>query len=1072
MVFCPNCCSEVQHPDRFCRRCGFAIPLNRSGAENRYVTVLCTDMSGYTALAENLDPEDLRDCMGKVISEISRIIAGYGGTVEKYIGDAVVAIFGLHRAREDDSLRAVLAALRIHRTVDVLGLPGTPVRLRMHTGINAGEVIVDFEGCATSPHGALGKPINIASRLCDLALDGEILIGESLAPHVIRHFCLEWKGNRMLKGSATPINVYKVLDEKKIPVPVHRDGGLTSPLVGREHERSILLSRAHRLGSGRGGVICINGDAGIGKSRLIQELKEDLRSNATFLMTSCHDHTKAIPYFPFFRLVQLAVGLTGMGDRVCAGTGWAQNATEHGEHVHPLGYFIKGVKASETGSPVVLREKICDAVLGLFRVASTRHRLIICIEDIHWADQSTHDLLEYLVNAWERDIPGLMILTHRTDWTPGFSVPVIRLRELPEAEVGRMICHMLGQPAVADDMVKAMAHATGGNPFFLEEMVNYLLEKGFDISRHRGKSLPGGIPSSVHALISSRMDNLDPSSRRVLQEASLIGRIFQEKLLSCITSRAEDLEASLHTLMRLGFIHAEDSGEYAFRHDIIREVAGRSLLKKERISIHLQIARFLEESSGQGTGDISDMLAHHYTRAQEYEKALRCHLAAADHCRSSGAWVEAADQYLSAERILESKPSIPGRREMLLEIREGIWSCSRVFNPVQAIAALDALTGQYRSMGMKKEEAYSFIRLINLYSQLGNFEKAFQSYEYGLSLCGGEPVLTAAARTAVAYTHTFLGSPLVALELLEASRSDLDDDRFLLAFNALSTLAATVWKADMRGAEAWYARTKELCREYLDMDLMADIWLAHICYLSGRFEEAGRVSGEISMRERKLGRVAGGSSYLRIQASIYFRTRYLGDIEGARSELELFDALEMHIQGARSMKWLYKAWIALDEGRAQEAHDLLEEALPGLREGIANRVPYALNALSEAKIMLGDAVGASLTARECIEWNERSGNMDQLIWALRIFADASVLQNDAESAHHALSRALRLVRVSGMKPHLAWVFASCGNLLRSSGDTGRAERCYIASKRLWEKMGNTFQAQKVSALHHGPKPLW
>lgn len=1066
-MFCPKCSGPVDPSDRYCRMCGTMRAHHPSGAENRLVTVLCTDLSGYSQLAERLDPEDLRDCMSLLMEEITRIIVQYGGAVEKYIGDAVLAIFGAYRTRENDTTRAVLAARQIHRAVEGIDLSRmmpAPFQLRMHTGINTGEVVVEYGSSVASPHGMLGKPINVASRLCDLAADGEILIGETLASDVVRQFLLEWKGTRLLKGAAAPIHVYRVLDEKENPTAVHRDGGATSPMVGREQELSILASRSRDLVSGRGGVIRINGDAGIGKSRLIKEFLDQLGIDVPVLVAACYDHARTVPYYPFFRLVPLAMGLGGLHGDMHDNPHAAQDGGEHRDHIRHLEFFVHGHTERDSGFRGVLREKISDAVFWLFTTVSSKRPVIVCIEDIHWADQSSLDLVSYLMDTWERNIPCLVVLSHRPGWSPGFGSPEIRLRELTGQEVGRMLSLMLGAPSVPEDLVASMTQASGGNPFFLEEMVNYFMEKGSGMPKCPRECMGKGVPASLHGLIASRIDNLDACPRRIIQEASLIGRIFSRDLLRSVSSVAGDLDAGLKALIDHGFIHAEGTREYAFRHDIMRDVAGRSLLKRERTSIHRKIALVLEESAASATGNTSDVLAHHYSMAQEYKKALHYHMEAARQCQGSGAWIEAASQYTAAEQVLETRPGIVQGQERIRDVREGIWSCTRVFDPVLATSALEALTCQYRKTGQIMEEAFSFIRLINLYSQRGLFAKAFQAYEYGLSLCNGDPVLVAAAQTAIAYTYTFLGQPTVALGLLDASRPILESsDRFLHAFNTLSTLAASVWVADMGAAGGWYDRTKELSREYMDIDLMADIWLAHIYCLQGRFVKGRMVHDEVVAREKKLGRQAGGLSYLRIQGSIYFRSRYFGDLQGARSDLALFDVLSTSIEGASSLRSLYAAWIALEEGRAREAHDLAEAALPGLREGIANRVPYALNVVSEARISLGDPTGASRAALECIEWTGCSGNGDQCIWALRTLALACILEGKAEAAHRAAVRACRLACRLGLKPHLAWIVALYGDVCRMRGRIRSARRCYVDARRRWVEMGNRYQADKVSA---------
>ena len=239
MKDCTVCGTSAGLSDQYCSQCGSCLSQNILVPEYRFVTILCTDLSGYSMLSERLDHEELQAFMGKVLGEITGVIRGYGGIVEKYIGDAVLAIFGNTKAREDDPVRGILAAQAIHKTVEGLNmsLPNNcNIRLNMHTGINTGEVLVDSGTPHHSSHGTLGKPINIASRLCDMALAGEILIGEALVSEAMRYFHLEWMGKKMLKGFRKPIHVYKVINERKIPLAIHRVGGVTSPLVGREHE--------------------------------------------------------------------------------------------------------------------------------------------------------------------------------------------------------------------------------------------------------------------------------------------------------------------------------------------------------------------------------------------------------------------------------------------------------------------------------------------------------------------------------------------------------------------------------------------------------------------------------------------------------------------------------------------------------------------------------------------------------------------------------------------------------------------------------------------------------------------
>ncbi len=648
-------------------------------------------------------------------------------------------------------------------------------------------------------------------------------------------------------------------------------------------------------------------------------------------------------------------------------------------------------------------------------------------------------------------------------WSSTFLGARLILRELGEPEVGAMLKNMLSAALVPDTTVSSLAKATGGNPFFVEEMVNYFLEKEIDLSDQGQMVLLDDLPTTLYGLISSRLDHLGAASKRILQEAALIGRIFAEGLLVLVCSEKDVLKEGLCESVKHGFIQSVGKGEYIFKHEITRDVASRTLLKKERIRLHKKIALAIEDSCGLCLKDHAGELAHHFGKAQEYSKAVYYHMEAGKHCQATGAWVEAGAHFLSAEQYLHAGKTLPGAEELLVAIQEGIWRCYRVFNPGRAIVALESLAGYYRLKGLNEEEAFCSIRLINLYSQKGLFNKAKESYDFALNLIRDNSVLIAAAHTVYAYTYTFLGKPLDALRLLDKARPALDaSDRFLYTINVLTTLAASVWKGDMKGSRFWYEQLKRFSSAYMDIDLMADMWLAHICCLEGGFEDARRIFEDVSSREMKLGMLAGGLSYLRIQGSIYFRARYFGDIQGAGTDLEAFNALGVEIYHPGSLKDLYRAWIALEKGNPSQAKELINTALPGLRDGVANRVPYALNALAEACHLLGDYDSARSTAQESITWNEQRGNVDQLIWALRVFAEICTSQGQYDAAHKALSRAYALARSSMMKPHQAWLIASWGNLLKAAGKSSKAKRCFGKSLKLWKEMGNPLQEKRMA----------
>ncbi|HOJ13506.1 MAG TPA: AAA family ATPase [Deltaproteobacteria bacterium] len=1040
-------------------------PGKTGGARRkRFVTVLCTDLSGYTRLSSLLDGEDLAACMARVMDTVAGAVRMFGGEVEKYVGDAVIALFGMERTGEHDPLRAVEAARRIHHEVERLPvdeLPGLPGGLCMHTGICSGEVIVDEAARTSGRHGALGLPITAACRLCDIARAGEILVGGAVTQAVSRFFRLEWLGLRSLEGISSPMNVFRVIEYRPERVSLHRETGLVSNMVGRKRELEALIEWAADAPRGRGGVVCVSGEAGIGKSRLVRELEKRMGGTLLFVSSSCHEHTRSIPYHPLRDLVFRT--MTAVREKgLLAGAGCARRYDLidrlYRDAMNTLGFAVEAREANYGAA----RERACDVLLRFLDEFSGAAPAVFCIEDIHWADQSTLDFLAFAVDAFSRGCACLLVLTLRGGFECHAAARSVELKELGVKEVEAMLTSMTGGMEVGDDVVRWLLNASGGNPFFVEEIVNYLMERGVDLAGCESSPVLTDAPATIMGLIASRMDGLDPGPRRVLGEAALLGRMFSRDVLRAVTGEPLVLDACLEALKDHGFHSSEDGETFSFRHDIIRDAASRTMMKHERTSVHKRIVHVLETSPPGGLDNLDDMLARHSLEASLFDRAAGYHLKAARTCLEKGAWFEAATLYGAAERILEEHPEVPGSGELLEASREGLWMCCRVFDPARATRALEALKRRYRSLGRTRDEAFTLARLVNLYSQVCAFDKAEEVYREALTLCGADNWLASAVKTVYAYTCTYLGRPLDALRLLAEARGVLKEaGGFLYAVNALTTLAASVWKGDTVEASSWYEETKKSCGDHLDIDIMADLWLYHVLCLGGRFNEAMAVHEEARRRELKLGRLAGGLSYLRIQGSIYFRSRYLGDLAGAREDLARFQPMARSIQNGRALDMLYRAWIALEEGDAGTARRLAASALPDLSRGVANRVPYALNTLAEAMIVEGDARGAGDVLDECIERTGRYGNMEQHLWAMRLKGCVLVRTGDLEGGASVLRRAAALARDARLTPQLAWVLAAMAELERAKGRAHRARRLCEASGRLWARLGNGYQASKA-----------
>jgi tetratricopeptide (TPR) repeat protein len=753
------------------------------------------------------------------------------------------------------------------------------------------------------------------------------------------------------------------------------------------------------------------------------------------------------PYHPVISLVRRLVD--AMSSRGCTLEDGLLSP-RHSFHVRSL---LGNRQGDEDLMPDVWKMEICEAVSGLLKALAKDRPVVVCIEDLHWADATSKDLISYLLQEEGRGPGCLFLITSRESDAIDACGEVLAVPEISRDDMEILLRSLLKVPVIPGDAADALYRITGGNPLYLEEYVSYLGEEGRELLSVSEQAVGSRIPETVQGLISARMENLDREEKRLLQEASVLGTVFGGELLDAVTSVRGDTTALLGRLELAGFITRAAGGEYRFRHALTREVASMTLLGRHRRELHKKVGLHLEKIS-KTRAEHCGMIAYHMFHAREYARAVPYFILAARTYQAEGSWIEAAAQYQRAEESVLKADDFPGRDETLVQMREGIWTCSRVFSPERAINALEELVRHYGGKGPKSHELFSKIRLINLYSQKARFQDALDLYEEVSRQARDSDFLAAAAKTAVAYTYTFLGMPKTALSFLEDARGGLDpSEKFLAAVNSLTTLAAWVWRGDVREALAWYVRTKQLSAPYMDLDLMADVWHAYLLFLKGDFPGAQGLFDVIRDKERKLGSLAGGFSYLRIQSSIYVYSRYTLWVDKAREELDMLESRGRDRELFPGLMGLYRAWVALGLKRYREAGDLAQECLPLLEKGVANRVPYALNTLAEALLMLGELPSARAAAERAIEWNERHGNAEQLIWAYRTMASIRLGMQDRPSAFELLKKASFLSTDRGMKPHIAWTLSSWGDFHAACGARRKARTCYRKAAALWSAMG-------------------
>ncbi len=651
---CPKCQSEIPDNSTFCLGCGGTLnqdieskrKISTNDAERKYVTALFSDMSGYTALSEKLDPEEVKEITSRMFSEISQVVAKYDGFIEKYIGDAVMALFGVPKAQEDDPVRAIRAAREIHALVAAIS-PEYESKiassLAMHTGINTGLVVTGEINFQRGTHGLSGDPINVAARLSGLADPGQIIVGHNTYLMAEGHFVFEALEPATLKGKKTPIKAYKFVHIKDTPRKVHRLHGLRAELIGRSAEMQKLSEALKRITHGEGSIISICGEAGTGKSRLVEEFKMTLDlSKIQWREGHAFAYTQNRPYAPIIDLLSRAFFIDeGDPPEIVRRKLEASLESLLGKKNDVIPYigslFSLSYPEVEDVSPEFWKSRLREASRTILAELAKAGPLVICLEDLHWADPSSIDLIKHLLADFSNRVlflciyrPVFTLFSPEEDTHFRDRFLEIILSELSSTQTHRMMVSLLRTEAIPPDLGRIIQAKSEGNPFYLEEVINSLIETDTLIRDNGSWKLTRpiseiDIPPTIQGVLTARLDRLEKETKQILQEASVIGRSFFHEILKKITDLKTQMDQCLGSLETLDLIrtHAyEPDIEYIFKHALTQEVVYNGLLKKERQEIHERIARSMEVIFRDRISEFYEAIAFHFSRGRSISKAV------------------------------------------------------------------------------------------------------------------------------------------------------------------------------------------------------------------------------------------------------------------------------------------------------------------------------------------------------------------------------------------------------------------------------------------------------------------
>jgi class 3 adenylate cyclase/tetratricopeptide (TPR) repeat protein len=639
MAACPRCGEANPDHARFCLACG--TPLQErpvSGEVRKTVTVLFADVKDSTPLGEHLDPEATRQMMSRYFADVRTVIERHGGTVEKFIGDAVMAVFGTPTVHEDDPLRAVRAATEMRTVLADLSRELEErwgVRLSIRTGVNTGKVVAGDP--ATGSTFVTGDAVNVAARLEHAAGPGEVLIGDSTYRLVRDAVLVEPVEPLDLKGKAEPTIAWRVLGVVAGAPAVARR--LDSPLVGRERELAMLRQAFERsVDDNTCQFVTILGPAGAGKSRLAAELLGEVGDRATVLVGRCLPYGEGITFWPVVEIVKQAAGL---GRAISAAETRRRIAAIVGSDPEAEAIVDRLGSLFGVGGDTAGTEEIFWAVRRLLQALARERAVVVVFDDVHWGEQTFLDLVDHITD-WARDAPLLLIclaraelLEERAAWAGGkLNATSLLLEPLADEACGTLIENLLDRTEVADDVKERIARSAEGNPLFVEELLAMLIDEGA-LRRQQGRWVATtdlsslAVPPTIQALLDARLDRLPRHERSLLERAAVAGRIFSLTAVRVLSPPADHpfLEGRIGELVRKQLIRAHQThfgreDTYRFRHTLIRDAAYRQLPKAARAELHERFGRWLERAGDLLSTEQEEILGHHLEQAFRYRQEL------------------------------------------------------------------------------------------------------------------------------------------------------------------------------------------------------------------------------------------------------------------------------------------------------------------------------------------------------------------------------------------------------------------------------------------------------------------
>jgi class 3 adenylate cyclase/predicted ATPase len=934
-----------------------SVPLDAAAGERRYVTVMFCDLVGSTEICARLDAEEWRDLVGEYLDGASAAVTAMGGHVAKKLGDGLLALFGYPVAHENDTERAVRAALAIHRSLGQLNRKncdsGKPM-LKARIGLETGPVVVDSTG------EIFGDAPNVAARVQSLAEPGTLLATASVQRHVAGLFIAEDRGAHALKGVPKPTLLFRLV---RASGGGRRSGARQlSPFVGRDDEIAMLIRRWERTLHGDGQFVTIVGEPGLGKSRLLEEFHARLKDTPhTWVEWSCSQLLQNTPLHPIAEWGRIRFGGADIpADQRLAELEGAlsQAKLDPAENVPLLAPLVD---IPHPGTPALapqeLRRRQLAASINWVMAGARAQRLVLACEDLHWADPTTIDLMRGIAERGAL-APLFVVATTRPEFRPSWNVRshhcTIALAPLDRSQVLDMMAQLCARHALAREMVDNVAARTGGVPLFVEEVTRLLLDPGQGDSER--------IPPTLQQSLMARLDRLG-SAREVAQVASVIGHGFSYGLLRALVDIEEAaLQAALERLAEADLLLVEGmppQAEYRFKHALIQDAAYENLLKSRRQILHRRIGEVLRDRFPEVAAAQPEVLAHHFTQAGLTEAAMGWWAKAGEQALRRCAFQEATS-HLGKAIEMADKAAAPRASEESVDVAEA--RRNRLKLQISYGQALLHARGY-----SAPETTAAYTRALELTADIGEPSERFSIY---FGLWAGSFV-----RGELAPLREITAIMLRESETLPGSTEEL---------NAVRLSGNANWFAgDFVEARVYLERAFEMFYPLKDINLTIRFaqdlgvatmtFLSYVLWLLGELDRSREMMDESLARVKQVNHV--GTTVYALNGSAVLAL-WRKDAAGVKFYTETV----VELSRTHNLP-MFAAWGAFLEAWSRWQLSGRNAGLDGMRNGIAAcraqgnglHLPLLMTALAEAEAHLGELDAAFLTIGTAIEETELHG---------------------------------------------------------------------------------------------------